>query len=170
MGLRIVRSFLLLLAGLLAVVLNNIMEGYSAVLAISLVVSAAFTLIYLFLHFDEKVNEIVLMEMLADGFAGLALFTYPNSSNDFLFIVFGFWVFFMGTLYLVAGLMDEGNKPFFWLYVLLGIISIVFGFVVMNFDMNTGEINTALYIVGFALIIYAGISLYLLFKRKREIY
>ena len=170
MGLRITRSSLLLLAGLLAVFLNGIMEGYVAVFAITLVVSAAFTLIYIFLHFDEKVNEKVLMELLADGFAGVVLFTYPGSSNDFLFIVFGFWIFFMGTLFLSSGLLDEGHKPFFWLYVLLGIVNIIFGFAVMNFDLETGKTNVALYLIGFAMIVYAGISLFLLVKRKRDVY
>ena len=170
MGLRITRSSFLLLAGLLAVILNGIMEGYVAVFAITLVVASALTLIWLFLHFDEKVNEKVLMELLADGFGGLVLFTYPNTGNDFLFIVFGFWIFFMGALNVVAGLMDESHKPFFWLYVLMGIISIVFGFVVMNFDLETGKGNVAQYLIGFALIIYAGSSLYLLVKRKQDVY
>gem|GEM_PF-6271431 len=111
MGLRILRSFLLLLAGVLAVALNRIMTGYAVVFGIILVVSAALTLIYVFLHFDENINQKVVLEMLADGFAGLVLFTYPNFEQHFLFIVFGFWIFIMGGLYLVAALMEEKTNP-----------------------------------------------------------
>ncbi len=168
MGLRIVRSFILLIAGLLAVVLNQVMTGYAVVFGIALVGSAAFTLIYIFLHFDENINQKVVVEMLADGFAGLVLFTYPNSDQDFLLVVFGFWIFFMGALYLVAGLMDDENKPFLWSYTLMGIICMVFGFVAMNFVQEF--MDTAIYMMGFALIIYSGLNLYLLFKRKRGIY
>ncbi|NOX84622.1 MAG: hypothetical protein GXO86_01450 [Chlorobi bacterium] len=170
MGLRIVRSFLLLLAGLLAVALNQVMTGYAVVFGITLVVSAAFTLVYVFLHFDENINQKVIMEMLTDGFGGLILFTSPNTDQNFVLVVFGFWVFFMGILYLVAGLMEEQNKPFLWAYTLLGIITIVSGFVIINFDLEGETMNTVLYLMGFILIIYSVISLYLLFKRKREIY
>ncbi len=170
MGLRITRSFLLLIAGLLAVALNQIMTGYAVIFGITLVVSAAFTLIYVFLHFDENINQKVIMEMLTDGFGGLIFFTYPSTDQNFIFIVFGFWVFFMGTLYLVSGLMEEQNKPFLWAYVLTGIISIVSGFVVINFDLEGQSMNTVLYLLGFVLIIYSATGLFLLFKRKREIY
>lgn len=170
MGLRILRSFLLLLAGVLAVALNRIMTGYAVVFGIILVVSAALTLIYVFLHFDENINQKVVLEMLADGFAGLVLFTYPNFEQHFLFIVFGFWIFIMGGLYLVAALMEEKNKPFLWEYALSGIISIVTGFVVVNFDLKSAGTNTAVYFMGFIMIIYSAAGLYLLFKRKQDVY
>ena len=57
LGYRKTRSFLLLFAGLLALGLSHIMDGYAAVFGISLVVSAALTLVYIFIHFDETINQ-----------------------------------------------------------------------------------------------------------------
>jgi uncharacterized membrane protein HdeD (DUF308 family) len=168
LGYRKARFFILLFAGLLALGLSRTMDGYSVVLGISLLVSSALTLVYVFLHFDENINPKIVMEMITDGFSGLVIFTYPVSNENFLLIVFSFWIVFMGILLLTSGLLDEENKDYLWLYALTGIISMVLGFVVMHYD--AAYKSSVLYVVGFTLLIYAGMNLYLLFKRKREIY
>jgi uncharacterized membrane protein HdeD (DUF308 family) len=168
LGYRKARAFILLFAGLLALGLSHTMDGYSVVFGISLLVSSAMTLVYVFLHFDETINPKVVMEMITDGFSGLAIFTYPVSNDDFLLIVFSFWIVFMGILLLTSGLLDEENKDYLWLYALIGIISMVLGFVILNYD--AAYKSSVLYVVGFTLLIYSGMSLYLIFKRKREIY
>jgi len=165
---RKARSFILLIAGLLAIGLSHTMDGYAVVFGISLLVSSALTLLYIFLHFDENINPKVVMEMIADGFSGLVLFTYPESNENFLLIVFSFWILIMGMFYLTSGLMDESNKDYLWSYVLVGIMLMVLGFVVLNYD--TAYKSSVLYVVGFTLLIYSGTNLSLLFRRKRGIY
>ena len=167
-GYRKARSIILLFAGLLALGLSHTMEGYAVVFGISLLVSSALTLLYVFLHFDENINPKTVMEMIADGFSGLVLFTYPESNENFLLIVFSFWILIMGMLYLTSGLMEESNKDYLWSYALVGIVLMVLGFVIMNYD--EAYKSSVLYVVGFTLLIYSGMNLYLLFKRKKEIY
>jgi uncharacterized membrane protein HdeD (DUF308 family) len=168
LGYRNARSAILFLAGLLAIALNHTMDGYAAVFGISLIVSSAITLLYVFMRFDENINQKIVMEMIVDGFSGLVLFTYPTSDQFFLLIVFAFWMVFNGTLFLTSGLMEEKNKPNIWLYVLSGIMTIVLGFVILNY--NADYMGSVLYLIGFTLIIYSGINLYLVIKNKRDIY
>lgn len=165
---RKARSFILLFAGLLAIGLSHTMDGYAVVFGISLLVSSALTLLYVFLHFDENINPKIVMEMISDGFSGLVIFTYPASDENFLLIVFSFWILIMGMLYLTSGLMEESNKDYLWSYALVGIVLMVLGFVIMNYD--EAYKSSVLYVVGFTLLIYSGMNLYLLFKRKKEVY
>lgn len=168
LGYRKARFVILLFAGLLALGLSHTMDGFSVVLGVSLLVSSALTLVYVFLHFDENINPMVVMEMITDGFSGLVIFTYPVSNDDFLLIVFSFWIVFMGILLLTSGLLDERNKDYLWLYTLVGIVLMVLGFVVMHYDASYK--SSVLYVVGFTLIIYSGMNMYLLIKRKSEVY
>ena len=168
LGYRKARSFVLLLAGLLAIALNHTMDGYAVVFGISLLVSSAFTLIYVFLHFDEDINQKIVMEMIVDGFSGLLIFTYPGSDQNFFLIVFAFWIVFMGTLYLTSGLMDVNHKDYLWSYALTGIMAMMLGFVIMHYV--TEYIDSVLYLVGFTLLIYSGMNLYFFYKRKLGIY
>ena len=57
LGYRKARSVVLLLAAVLAIALNHTMDGFAVVFGISLIVSSALTLIYVFLHFDENINQ-----------------------------------------------------------------------------------------------------------------
>jgi len=168
LGYRKGRSFILLFAGLLALGLSHTMDGYAVIFAISLIVSSALTLVYVFLHFDEKINQKIVMEMIADGFTGLVIFTYPTSDSNFFLIVFSYWVLIMGMLLLTSGLMDEENKNYLWFYTLTGIVLMVLGFVVMHYD--AAYMNSVLYVAGFSLLIYTGVNLYLLYNRKKEVY
>ena len=166
--LRNLRLFVLLAAGILAVTLNNTIEGFSVVFGLALIVSSALTVIFIFLNFDKDINQKIVMEMIMDGFSGLVLFTYPESGQNFFLIIFAFWIAVMGIFLLTSGLMDEDHKPFLWLYTLTGIIMLVLGFVIMNY--NEAYMSSIMYLVGFTMIIYTGTELYLTFKRHREIY
>ena len=168
LGYRKARSFVLLIAGLLALGLSHTMDGYAVVFGISLVVSSALTLVYIFLHFDEKINQKIMLEMIMDGFSGIILFTYAQSDQAFLSLVFSFWIMVMGTLLVTSGLMDENHKPFMWSYTLIGIILMVLGFVVMHYE--TEYLKSILYLIGFTLIIYSATNIYMFYKRKLEIY
>jgi len=168
LGYRKARSFILLLSGLLAIALNHTMDGYSMVFGISLLISSVFTLIYIFLHFDDDINQKIVMEMIVDGFSGLVIFTYPTSDQNFFLIVFAFWIVFMGILYLTSGLMDQKHKAYLWSYALTGIMALMLGFVIMHYKEE--YMNSVLYLVGFTLLIYSGMNLYVYYKRKLEIY
>jgi uncharacterized membrane protein HdeD (DUF308 family) len=168
LGYRKVRSFILLFAGLLALGLSHTMDGYAVVFGISLMVSAAMTLLYVFIHFDERINQKIPIEMLLDAFTGLVIFTYPNSDDNFLLIAFAFWIVPMGAMLATSGLMEEKHKDFMWIYALTGIVLIVLGFVILNYQQEYQD--SVLYLVGFTLLMYSGMNLFLLFKRKQEVY
>lgn len=167
-SLRTIRFLILLLAGLAAIFLNQKVDGFSGLFGIVLTLSAALTVIFLFLQFDKAINEKVVMELIADGFSGIVIFTYPQSDENFFLIVFSFWIVWMGILCLASGLLDKKHEKLMWLYTLLGIMFVVFGFVIMNY---TSEMfNSVIYLVGFILAIYSIFGLYTIIKRKSELY
>ncbi len=55
--LRAIRFIILLLSGLAAIFLNQKVDGFSGLFGIALTISAALTVIYLFLQFDKPINE-----------------------------------------------------------------------------------------------------------------
>ena len=164
LSLRIIRFVILLLAGLAAIFLNQKMNGFSALFAISLSISAALTVIFLFFYFDKQINDKVIMELISDGFAGIVLFTYPQSDERFFLIVFSFWIAWMGILYLTSGLLDKKNEKMMWLYTLIGIMLIILGFVILNY--STEMLSSVIYLVGFTLIIYSSLGFYSNLLRK----
>lgn len=135
---------------------------------ISFVVSAVLTGLFIFLNFDKKTDQKVLMEGMVDGFAGLVLFTYPQAIDPFLLIDISFWTLFMGALYLGAGLLDTNNKKHMWFYSLVGIILTVLGFVLLNYEPS--QVKSAFYVAAFILISYGLSNLYLMYKKKSDIY
>jgi uncharacterized membrane protein HdeD (DUF308 family) len=167
-GYRKARSYVLLLAGLLALGLSHTMDGYSVVFGMSLVISAALTLVYIFIHFDETINQKIPIEMIADAFAGLVIFTYPLSSESFLLVDFAFWIVLMGAMTATSGLMEEKNKEYMWVYALAGIVMIVLGFVILHYQEEYKD--SVLYLLGFTLIIYTGTNLFLMNKKKGDVY
>ncbi len=168
LGYRLGRSALYLILAGIAISLKGNIDGLSFYFGVTALSSAGLTLIYLFMHFDESIPKELIAEMVVDAFAGLVIFTYPNSDNEFYLIIFSFWFAIMGTLMLTSGLMSKHNKDYLWLYALLGISYIVGGFSIMNVTHeSTGLVN---YFMGFVLIIYAVTNGWLLLKRKREIY
>ncbi len=167
LGYRIGRSVLFLILAGIAISLNKI-DGLSLYFGVAALVSAGLTLIYLFMHFDERVTRELVAEMIVDAFSGLIIFTYPHSDNEFYLIIFSFWLTIMGTFMLTSGLLSKHNKDYLWFYILLGISYIVAGFSIMNVSQeSSGLIN---YFMGFVLIIYSVTNGALLVKRKQEIY
>jgi uncharacterized membrane protein HdeD (DUF308 family) len=170
LGYRIARSVIILFPALLSITTQLPAEGISFAFAAALLSGAFLTLIYLFLHFDEFVNPKLIMELLTDAFVGIVLVTFPSPSQAFaqryFLIMFSVWLFINGMLIATSGIMDKENKNLFWLYVLIGIAYISMGFVIMNYD--DGVLNSAYWLVSFMLIIYSGISIYLLLSRKKD--
>lgn len=166
--LRTMRFAILLIAGFAAIFLNQNAGGFSWVFGITLTISAALTVIYLFLQFDKQISQKIVMELIADGFSGIILFTYPQSDESFFLIVFSFWIVWMGILCLTSGLLEKQYEKLMWLYTLLGIMFIVLGFIIMNY--NEEMLNSVIYLVGFTLIMYSVFGLYSNIIRKTELY
>ncbi len=167
-GYRIARAALLLIPALLLFFTKISLPGISIIFGVAVLLGAFSTMLYLFFHFDRTINAKILMEGLADAFFGLVLFTYPHPDNTFFLIIFSTWVFFMGVLILVSGLVTMENSDFFWFYVLAGITFIAMGFVVMNY--NPGFKASIPALLGIILVLLSGSYLYLLIKRKKDIY
>lgn len=166
--LRTMRFAILLIAGFAAIFLNQNAGGFSWVFGITLTISTALTVIYLFLQFDKQISQKIVMELIADGFSGIILFTYPQSDESFFLIVFSFWIVWMGILCLTSGLLEKQYEKLMWLYTLLGIMFIVLGFIIMNY--NEEMLNSVIYLVGFTLIMYSVFGLYSNIIRKTELY
>jgi uncharacterized membrane protein HdeD (DUF308 family) len=167
MTLRIARSIVILLSGIAAIAFNQIMTGYSAIFGITLSISALLTVAYLFINFDKDFNPKVILELITDGFSGIVIFTYPQSNEAFFMIVFSFWVVFMGALFLNSAIIKIKDKESLPVYILSGIILIVLGFVIINYTSES--INSVNYLIGFAMIIYSIINIYLYFTKKEEV-
>ncbi len=168
LGYRITRAVLLLIPAILLFSINISLQGASITFGITVLLGAFTTMLYLFFHFDEKINAKIMMEGLADAFFGLVLFTYPTPDNQFFLIIFSAWIFFMGTLQLVTGLASMDDTDYFWLYILAGLTFLAMGFVIMNYSPGFKKSIPAL--LAIVLILYSGTNLYLLLKRKKDIY
>jgi len=167
MNLRIARSIVILLSGIAAVAFNQIMTGYSAFFGITLSIAALITVAYLFIHFDKEFDQKMIMELIADGFSGIVIFTYPQSNEAFFMIVFSFWIVFMGALFLSTAVANLKNKDSLPLFLLTGVILIVLGFVIINYVSDS--INSVNYLIGFAMIIYSSVNTYLYLTKKRGV-
>ena len=168
LGYRITRAALLLIPAILIFATHTSLEGVSIVFGVSILTGAFATMLYLFFHFDEKVNTKIMMEGLADAFFGIVLFTYPTPDNQFFLIIFSVWIFYMGTLQLVSGLGSMEDTDYFWLYILAGITFLAMGFVIINYSPTFKESVPSL--MAIVLVLYSGTNLYLLMKRKMDIY
>ena len=168
LGYRITRAALLLIPAVLIFSTHISLDGVSIVFGASVLTGAFATMLYLFFHFDEKVNTKIMMEGLADAFFGVVLFTYPNPDSKFFLIIFSVWIFYMGTLLLVSGLSTMERTKYFWLYILAGITFLAVGFVIMNY--NPAFKASVPSLVAIVLVIYSSVNLYLLLKRKTDIY
>jgi uncharacterized membrane protein HdeD (DUF308 family) len=168
LSLRLIRLFVLLIAGLAAVFFNHLMEGFTALFAVALTISAGLTVIYIFLQFDKPINDKIIMELIADGFSGIVLFTYPFSDERYFYIVFSFWIVWMGMLWLTTGVLNAKKEQMMWFYTLAGILFIAMGFVIMNYSEEL--ISTVIYVIGFTLTLYSIFGLYLGVGKKTDIY
>ncbi len=170
LGYRITRAILFFIPAVLAMSTQTTLGGLSFVFAGTLFFGALITLIYLFLHFDEFVNPKIIMELLTDAFAGVVLITFPlhngNLAMRYFLIIFSVWLFANGMFLAVSGIMDKENKPWFWLFVLVGIAYISMAFVIMNY--NPEYISSAKWLVAFMMIIYGTIALFMLIVRKKD--
>ncbi len=168
LALRYIRSLLFLFPAGMALATNASLEGLSIAFGIVALTGAFATTIYLFLHFDEKLNDKIVMELLADAFFGLILFTYPNPDGRFFLLVFSAWIFIMGLLFITRGLTKAGIENFYWFYLLTGITYIIAAFVITNY--NPDFMATIPFVLGIVLVVYSFVNMYLMVKRKGDIY
>ncbi len=148
-----------------SLVLNLTINEFGFFFGVALLVGAALTSINLFLNFDHQINEKIIMESIADAFAGLVILTYPEVSQRFVLTDFSFWIAIMGMLYLNAGFFNHQGAKYFWLYVLSGIALLVFGFVIINYTSEA--FGSVLYLMSFSVAIYSLVNFYLNFSRKK---
>ncbi len=161
----IIRSLLLVIIAFGSLLLSLTINEFGFFFGVALLIGGALTAIYLFIHFDETLNEKVIMEALIDVFAGLVLLTFPEISQRFVLVDFAFWIAMMGILYLSGGFFNHKKSNYFWLYVLSGLALIIFGFIVMNYNPETlGSVN---YLMSFAVILYGIVGIYLAVARKK---
>lgn len=161
-GYRIARSVILALYGIIAIALSLSVIEFGMYFGVILMISAALTAIYLFIHFSGKIDQKVIIEGIADGFAGLVVFTFPEPNVRFFMIDFSFWIAIMGALYFVRGIYNSKKSNYMWLYLLSGIIMIVIGFIIMNY--STDYIGSVSYLIGLILTYYAILNAFSLNK------
>lgn len=161
----IIRFSLFVIIAFASLLLSMTINEFGFFFGVALLIGGSLTAIYLFIHFDETLNEKVIMEALIDVFAGLVLLTFPEISQRFVLVDFAFWIAMMGILYLSGGFFNHKKSNYFWLYVLTGLALIIFGFIVMNYNPETlGSVN---YLMSFAIILYGIVGIYLAIARKK---
>ncbi len=156
---RIARSVIYTLMAIATIGLTLSVKEFGIYFGIIMMIGAATTVLYLFIHFSEHVNEKVIIELAADIFAGLIVFTYPVPDDRFFMLNFSFWIAIMGMIHLATGLFDKSKSQYFWLFSLSGIMMLVFGFIIVNY--NTDFLGSVAYLIGIVLLYYSGLNLYL---------
>ncbi len=164
LGYRYTKYVLLTILAITMMVLSISIQEFGIYFGVLLLVGAALSTIYLFIHFDENINEKVIIELAIDGFAGLIIFTYPHPDARFFMLDFSFWIAVMGMLHLASGIFDKKNSKLFWLYILSGIMLIVFGFIILNY--NTDYLGSVVYLIAIVLAYYGLLNIYLTHKSK----
>jgi len=164
LGYRYTKYILLALLAIVTIALSLSIQEFGIYFGILLLVGVALTSIYLFIHFDKKINEKLIIELAIDGFAGLIIFTYPEPNERFFMLDFSFWIAVIGMLHFVSGLFDKKNSNLFWLYIISGVMMIVFGFIILNY--STDYLGSIVYLIGIVLAYYAFLNIYLLNKNK----
>jgi len=162
LGYRYTKYALLAILAIATLVFKLTIFEFGIYFGILLLVGVALTTIYLFLHFDENINEKIIIELALDGFVGLIIFTYPDPNARFFMLDFSFWIAVLGMLHFVSGLFDNKNSNFFWLYIISGIMMIVFGFIILNYSTN--YLGSIVYLIGIVLAYYAFLNIYLIKK------
>jgi uncharacterized membrane protein HdeD (DUF308 family) len=160
----ILRAALLVIIAVISLAFSLTINEMGFFFGISLLIGAALSGIYLFIHFDENINEKVIMEPLVDAFAGLVILTHPEVSTRFILTDFSFWMAMHGILYIAAGFFNHQKTSYLWLYVLTGLVAIIFGFTIVNY--NDAFLSSVTYLMAFSLIIYGMISIYLSIIRQ----
>ena len=74
---------------------------------------------------------VLLVEGILGVVVGLAIFAWPGLSALTLAYLVGYWAIITGVLAIVTAFRVRAHVPGEWLYVLLGVVSVVFGFVVL---------------------------------------
>jgi len=164
LGYRYTKYALLTILAITMMVLSLTIQEFGIYFGVLLLAGAALSTIYLFIHFDENINEKVIIELAIDGFAGLIIFTYPQPDARFFMLDFSFWIAIMGMLHLASGIFDKKNNKLFWLYILSGIMLIVFGFIILNY--NTDYLGSVVYLIAIVLAYYGLLNIYLTHKNK----
>ncbi len=164
LGYRYAKYALLTILAVATLVFSLSIQEFGIYFGILLLIGTALSAVYLFIHFDETINEKVILEMAIDGFAGLIIFTYPQPNARFFMLDFSFWIAIMGMLHFVAGIFDNKDSKLFWLYILSGIMMIVFGFIILNY--STEYLGSIVYLIGIVLAYYALLNIYLTRKNN----
>lgn len=168
LGYRYTKYLLLTILALISMIMSLSIQEFGIYFGILLLVSVSLSTVYLFIHFDENIDEKIILEMATDGFAGLIIFTYPQPDARFFMLDFSFWIAIMGMLHFVTGLFDKKNSKSFWLYILSGIMMIVLGFIILNY--STEYLGSIVYLIGFVLMYYAILNIYLLRSNTKIIH
>jgi len=156
-------SFLALLA-IATIALKLPIQEFGIYFGILLLVGVALTTIYLFIHFDENINQKLIIELGVDAFTGLVIFTAPEPSIRFFMLDFSFWIAVMGMLHFTSGLFDHKASKSFWVYIISGIMLIIFGFIILNYSQD--YLGSVIYLIGIVLAYFSFLNIYLLRKIK----
>ncbi len=164
LGYLYVKYILLALLAIATIIFKLPIQEFGIYFGILLIVGVALTTIYLFIHFDKNINQKLIIELGIDAFAGLVIFTTPEPTVRFFMLDFSFWIAVMGMLHFTSGLFDHKNSNLFWLYIISGIMFIVFGFIILNYSSD--YLGSVMFLIGIVLAYFAFLNIYYLKKNK----
>lgn len=115
---------------------------------------------------SDKQWWVLLLEGILGIVVGVAIFVYPGISVLTLAYLVGYWAILSGILAIAAALRLRAHVSGEWLYILFGIVSLVFGLVVL-FSPGTGLVYIVLMtsIYGFVI----GVTMIALAFRARSL-
>lgn len=109
---------------------------------------------------------VLLLEGLLGLVVGIAIFAWPGLSIVSLAYLVGYWAILSGAFALATALRLRAHVPGEWLYVLFGIVSIVFGAFVL-FAPATGLVYIVLLISIYGFV--TGVTMIALAVRTRQL-
>ncbi len=97
---------------------------------------------------------VLLLEGILGVVVGLAIFAWPGLSALTLAYLVGYWAIITGVLAIVTAFRVRAHVPGEWLYILYGVVSVIFGFIVL-FAPATGLVYIVLMIAIYGFVIGA---------------
>jgi uncharacterized membrane protein HdeD (DUF308 family) len=129
--------WMLLFAGIFSVVVGIVILSVNWTLAdLALVVSIFFVVNGAFRAATPPVDNTGRFWNLAVGileiFVGISFLAWPGVSLLTLAIFIGAWVFVHGVFDLAGGISSRHDVPFWWLYVIIGVIEVGLGILLLD--------------------------------------
>ncbi len=163
-----------LLKGIVFIILGilSLIHPLNALLTLGAYIGyvSIFTGILYFIYYftnkkEQEFTSWFLLEGLLDIVFGVVILSNPTRTAEVLPLLLGFWIILLGIVQISGGIALGKIYPKgkIWLLI-LGVLSIIFGFMIVNSPVISGMAITTM--LGVFFLAYGGIQIYSSFKLK----